>query len=203
MEINEIVAQVVQKVPEESRTAVEGMLKQVERSYAAMAEDVRIANSESKERRLKLRDAEQKLSEFETEVEKLKNDTTVSELTKQVESLKGFQSQVFKQNRDAFRAKIETYTKHPAFEKVAPILGIPKKDDKLDIDGMDDSAIQAGFSKLTEYEQLGVFDGQKQTRNTPVPKIEGGGEPNPIELAKSNPEAYAEYRKQKGLKPIR
>lgn len=204
MEINEIIANVLAKVPDESKTAVEGQLKQIERSYAAMVEDVRIANSESKDRRLKLRDVESKLSEYETEIEQLKNDTTVADLTKQVEGLKSFQSQIYKQNRDTFKNKVDTYSKNSTFEKVTPLLSIPVKDDKFDFDAMDDTAVKSGLEKLNEYEQLGIFETQTPHKPGMPPRVDQRKSSNDISgdelirLGKENPAEAARILTEKG-----
>ena len=184
---------------------VGSILVDIERHYSDNLDALKHANGESKERRIKLREYESQLSDYEAQVEMLKNDTKVKELEEQIGKLKGFQSEVFKQNREVFKTKFEKIKDHKNFEKIKDkIITIPEKDGKYDFDSIENDTINSMLEKVNEYESIGLFESKKidTPGGTPIAGESGsdgkytieGQEMTLAEIANRYPEKYKEIR---------
>lgn len=182
MIIKELLDQVRSQIGGEAAAKAESVLKNIERGVLDLQEDIKSANSESKERKIKIRELESQLTDKDAEIEGLKKKADTSEVKKEVESLREFKSRTLKAQRDSFTTKLETISKHPNFEKVKPFLSLPEpaKDGKYDLSKLEDTDLEVNMTELGKFEAAGLFgpvekqgvDGTPRTE-----KPEGGGKP--------------------------
>ena len=193
------VEKIASALTDEQKTQLGETLSSIKYNAQGLSDDVGTLLKETMNRKEKIRELENNVSVLSQEKEKLSNTDQVSELNKRIEELQGFKTQVFEEKKKGY---IDTYKKvkdHPDFEKLKDKILIPiEKDGKFTLDG-EDSQIISGLDKINEYQNLGLFQ-QKQTRQSYTPVIVDNGDVDPVQLAKENPEAYKEYRKQQGFK---
>ena len=193
------VEKIASTLTDEQKTQLGETLSSIRYNAQGLSDDVGTLLKETMSRKEKIRELESNVSILSQEKEKLSNTDQVSDLNKQIEELQGFKTQVFEEKKKGY---IDTYKKvkdHPDFEKLKDKILIPtEKDGVFTLDG-EDSQVVSGLNKINEYQGLGLF-GTKQTRQSFTPVIVDNGDVDPIKLARTNPEAYKEYRKTQGFK---
>ena len=170
MELQDIFEQISSKVDDDNKDKVGSLLKDVERRYNNLQDDVKSANSESKNRKLKIRELEEKLTDSEIKIEGLSNNTEFEEMKKQNENLKTFQKTVHEQERANYENNYNTFSKHASFEKIKDKIAVPEQDgDKTDFSKIDINEVIKSNQKFSEYSELGLFETKKnQTIHTPT-----------------------------------
>jgi len=200
LDIKEHLSKIRSEVGEEMASKIAANLNSIDIAYTDLSNNRKSID----EARVKYRDRSEELTkEIETlqgKVVALGNDETVSELTAKIEKLEGFQTQVFKENRAKFGQMFEGIQASPAFDKVKPYLELPEpKDDKYDFTNLSDEAINKNYNEGLKLQSLGLFETKPNVNIPPkaVPHgVVAGSEASMSELAKTNPEAYAEKRKE-------
>ncbi len=183
MNIKELLDQLRSQIGGEAAAKAESALKNIERGVLDLQEDISRVNTESKERKIKIRELESQLSEKDVEIEGLKKKTDTSEVEKEVASLKEFKSRTLKAQRDSFASKLETISKHPNFEKVKPFLSLPDpKDGKYDLSKMEDGDLEKNMGEIGKFEATGLFGEVKRQGVEGAPRSEQPGDPKPKEV---------------------
>ncbi len=182
MKIKELLDQVRSQIGDEAVTKVNSILKQIESGVTDLQEDISRVNSESKERKIKIRELESKISDKETELEDLKKKADTSALEQELKVLREFKTNTLKSQRDSFASKLQTISKHPNFEKVKGFFELPEpdKDGNYDLSKLEDGDLETNITELSKFETAGLFgkiekpnvDGNPRTE-----KPEGGGKP--------------------------
>ena len=190
----------------EESAKINSHLKELEVEYRDKLDTISSVNNESKTRKLKLREYEEKLAEREAELEKLKNDETVKNLKAENERLKKLESMVIQEKKQKLSAKLAQISAHPDFEKLKGTVELPEPvDGKWVVDSLEFPKVETILNKIDEYSNLGLFAvNQNRTGGNGqsfAPTLQGKyfGYDSPAELQQKDPERYKEYRKQRGL----
>jgi len=193
------VEKIASALTEEQKAQLGETLSSIKYNAQGLSDDVGTLLKETMSRKEKIRELENNVSILSQEKEKLSNTDQVSELNKRIEELQGFKTQVFEEKKKDYINTYKRVKDHPDFEKLKDKILIPtEKDGEFILDG-EDSQIIAGLDKISEYQNLGLFQ-QKQTRQSFTPIAGVNGDFDPVELAKTNPEAYDKWRIEQGFK---
>lgn len=159
MEIKEILAQIRAAAGEDAAPKISGLLQRVEAEFAAVTDDLKAANAESKERKLKLRDLQTQLEEATGKVTEYEAKVNNPETAQELASLKQFKSDVLKARRATFAADFAPVLKHANFEKAKEQFRLPKpaEDGTIDLSKIPDADIEHNLAKLAEYRAIGLF----------------------------------------------
>ena len=135
---------------------------------------------------------------------KLDDDTTVKTLTDENEKLKGFQTQIYKQNREKFSQSFDEIVEADSFDNIKSYLKIGElKDDKYDHSSLSDDDIVFNNNKIDEFRNLGLLETKTLTRqHVPPGKPPGGSLDKKIDiagLARKDPKAAAKILAEDGL----
>lgn len=178
MDIKVLIEQVRSQLDGEVVEKVNSVLKEIETGTIDVIDSLKAASSESKGRKIKIRELEEKVSDFEMQVETLSKDNDKTELLAENERLKTFKADVFKRQRESFKGKIDSVKTHANFERAAKLLKLPEpdKDGEYDFSNMQDSDFEFNIIKLSELDALDYFGGDTQkktvhgdkTNNAPV-----------------------------------
>ena len=144
--------------------------------HTSVVELLSNANSESKGRKLKLRETESKITDFEDEIERLKTANNTTELETEIKGLKEFKVGVIQQTRASMSQEFAKIVELPGFEKATPFLTLPamsddgksfKKDEagSFDFSGLSEDQIVSNQTELTKLHSLGVFEVQGDQNN--------------------------------------
>jgi predicted nucleic acid-binding Zn-ribbon protein len=117
MEIKEILAKIKAAVGEEITPKIEGLLKNIEAEFSSVTDDLKAANAESKERKLKLREMQTQLDEAGEKVKGLEGKANDPAQKQELDALKQFKADVLKVRRESFSGEFAKIAKHPNFEK--------------------------------------------------------------------------------------
>ena len=166
MAIKDLIAQVSAKLPDEVKSEVGSILKSIENEAEDLQSSLTAANSESKGRKIELRELKTKLDDVDVEKgslqkqieelnEKLKDPTKDKEL----EGLRNFKKQTIQKNRQSFIAAFDKIKEHPNFEKAQSKFVIPEKDgeDKLDWSKIEDTDMEKNMNVLNDLNDLEYF----------------------------------------------
>jgi hypothetical protein len=202
MDIKEVVQEIRTRLGEEELPKVETYLKEIERNFLSVVDDLKAANAESKSRKLKLRELQEQLENVQAEAEKLKDTSALDELKKENEQLKEFQKQIFNQNKEKFMKEFSEIAKHPAFEKIKDKIKLPEPDgENWKFESLTDEDVQYNLQKLNEYKELGIFETKQATKsnvNISPPTLPDNVDI--VELAKKDPEAARAWLDKKRKK---
>ena len=170
----ELFSQVREEVEKEAvdTAKVKTLLKGIESGYNEAVDNLRVANTESKKRREKIRDELQpKIEEQEDRILKLQKENNTETLQTELDELKKYKQTVLKQNKENFITKFSTITQHDNFEKAKDKFTLPEADGdgKYDVTKLDDEAIQKNCETLTFLESLDFF----KTTETKKPVTDG------------------------------
>lgn len=164
MDFKEIFAKIRAALGEEAAPKIEGLLKQVEAEVNSIADDLKAANAESKERKLKIRDLTGQIEDAGAKLKdaegKLNNPDQVKELT----DLKKFKADVLKKRKDGFADEFGKIVKLPQFEKAKDLFKLPKPNDagEFDFSKMSDEDIDHNLAKVAELQKIGFFGDDQQ-----------------------------------------
>ena len=180
MSVKDYVEQVRSKLTDEQLSEVGVVLKTIESEVLELNNSLAAANSESKDRKIKIRGLETKIEDFDIEkgnwekektgFEEKLNDTTMS---KENEDLKAFKTNILKSQRQKFILSFEEISKHENWESAKSLYNIPtEKDDKdkLKWDAITDEQMEININKFDEHSTLNLFG----ANNKPSPQARKG-----------------------------
>lgn len=188
MDLKEILAKIRAAAGEEITPKIEGFLKSIEAELSSLTDDLKAANAESKERKLKIRELTGQLEETSEKVKEYEGKANDPASKQELETLKQFKADVFKQRRAAFASDFAPVIKHPNFEKAKDQFKLPKPSEtgEYDFTKMADADIEHNLAKLSEYQAIGYFAAEQQPGPGGFngPRNSGGGnEPPAIKTA--------------------
>jgi chromosome segregation ATPase len=153
----------------EDTSKVETFLKAIESDYSKFevdlsdaTETIKHVNTESKGRKLKIRELEGNLEDKESEIELLKKSDKSEEVEGLRAKLKTFEdaeAEKVKAKGEAFIAKFDKLKDHADWDKAKDKFLVPKEEDgKYDWTKLDINEVAKNADKLAEYQSLGHFD---------------------------------------------
>lgn len=159
MDIKEIMAKIKAAAGEDVSPKIESFLRQIEAEFATVADDLKAANAESKERKLKLRELQTQLDEAGEKVKDYEGKVNDPALKQELETLRQFKGDVLKARRGTFSAEFGDVTKHANFDKAKEQFKLPKPTDagEYDFSKLSDADIEHNMAKLDEYRKIGYF----------------------------------------------
>jgi hypothetical protein len=214
VDFKEKIAKIREVIGEEKAAEVSPFLAEIQSEFISVSSDNQANIKESMGRKTKLREQADEISDLKAQVEKLGDDTALSELKKENEELKAFQTKVHGDTRKNFIAKIESYKDNEKFLEVRDNLAIKIKTEKVDgkdvfvfdPESMDAAEINHSLGKIMEYESLNVFGTNgNETVNSPGPDgiikkdVKKTGDVDMVELVKKDPAAAAKLLQEEGL----
>ncbi len=199
------IAEIRRELGEETATRLNPVLKEIEMDYKDKLETISTVNNESKTRKLKLREYEEKLLEKEEEVKRLSNDEEVKRIKAENERLRRLEEQVINEKKQKLSARLSQISEHTDFEKLKNTVKIPDPvEGKYLADTLKPDEVDTILGKIDEYSNLGLFavSGQRTGGNGQNFKVNKDekffGYADPVELQQKNPELYREWRKARG-----
>jgi len=155
MDIKALLAKIRQQIGDEAVAKVSSVLKEIETGVEDLADSLSTANTESKNRKIKIRELEGAKGDFEGQLETLKKENNSEEL----KTLREFKQNSLNSQRDNFSKEIEKISKHPNFVKAETLLKLPAPDAKgvRDFSKIADADLEFNMSKLSELNALDYF----------------------------------------------
>ena len=213
MKLNEKIAE-VRNVLGDDASKISHLLQDLESGFEGLSRDLKSANTEisrvnaeSAERRIKLREVNDLLTDKDDQIKKLSNNEEFNSLKEQNELLLGFKSKIIDERRTSLTKTLSNIAEHPDFEKLKSVTNLPEPSEEgFDLSKLDENEIMGIANKVNEYRGLGLFGEAKPNNKTPGQNFTGtkGDENNyfgyssPLELMKKDPEKYKEYARSKG-----
>lgn len=159
MDFSKKLSQVREQLDEENLSKVSATLKELEVATGSIADDLKAANGESRNRKVKLREAESKIQDLELKIGDLEKASDHSELTKELETLKAFKTSTLKHSRETFQTDFAKIAKHKNFVKAKDVFDLPKpdKDGNYDLKGLTDEQVEKNTAELLRLTQLEYF----------------------------------------------
>lgn len=159
MDVKQILSQIREAVGAEIEPKIKGFLSQLESGYNDLSDDLKAANAESKERKLKLRDLTAQHDEATAKLKDLETKTNDPKVADELTSLRTFKTETLKRQKDSLIADLGKIEKHPAYAKAKDLFKLPKpdKDGKVDLTKMSDDELEHNVGKLAELNKLGLF----------------------------------------------
>jgi len=213
--LKDITADVRKEITDEAvLNKVNPLLAQIEQLHLSTKDELTAVRDESVKTRTTLRKAEGEIVDLKVKVDTNGDDTELKEAQQKIVDLTTFQKQIFGEKKITLADKVKKYQTHESFETVKGNLGLLTKTEKdaegkdqivIDVDSMDDAAVNNSLGKFIEYENIEVF-GEKEpeidpvTKKPVIPKIQTPEDPDKIDRkqqAKDDPKAFAEYRKER------
>lgn len=164
---------------------INSLLAEADRMADDLIDNLKSANSESKNRKEKIRELQGELeskSEVITGLESKQNPN--EELQNEVTGLREFKSKWFNNEKSKFESQFSEISKHPKFEKAMQKFKLPEKDgDKWDLSKLKDEEFEHNINALNELNELDYFAGED--KQPPFSPGKGGffGEGKRSELA--------------------
>jgi len=142
---------------------VERAMKDIGRVVANLKDDIESVNKESKGRKLKIRDLEKDLETEkdnvvakESEMEKLKSDSSLDEVTKERDKYKTYYDSSLESNRTKFVTDYDLLKDHNDFGKLSETLVVPEGEEK-DWSTVSDDDIQKNRDAVQVARTYGLF----------------------------------------------
>jgi len=163
MDIKALLTQVRQQIGDEAVAKVSSVLKEIETGVEDLVDSLKAANSESKNRKTKIRELEDSKSDLEGQIETLKKETNADEL----KTLREFKQKSLTSQRQNLGKEIEKISKHPNFAKAEKLLKLPTADAKgvRDYSQMPDTDLEFNIAKLQELNDLDYFEQSDTTKS--------------------------------------
>lgn len=174
MAIKDLIEQVSSKLPDEVKSEVGSILKSIENEANDLQSSLTAANSESKSRKIELRELKGKFDDVDIEKssmqkqidelnEKLKDPTKDKEL----EGLRAFKKNTIQANRQSFINEFEKIKEHPRFEKAKQKFKLPEEeeDGKLKWDSIEDQDMEVNMNVLRDLKDLEYFAVEDKNKN--------------------------------------
>lgn len=177
MAIKDLIEQVRSKLTAEQVEAIGSVLKSLENEVIDLQNSLSAANAESKGRKLKLRELEEKLQDYE--IEKSEWQKKLDELDKRLKddskdaTIKELQAKLntfLTKEKNSFINSFESISKHPKFEKAKTKFVLPEqdKDGKYLWDKLDDKSWEQNINYLNELNELDYFESGHPKTPSPV-----------------------------------
>lgn len=184
MSIKESLEQVRSKLTEEQVADLGSVLKSIENEGNSLMSDLSAANAESKQRKLKIRELEEKMGDWDVEKamwEKKKaeyeekiNDPTLKAKLEEIETK---WKKFFGQQRNDFISKYDKISQNEKWDIAKDRFILPEeKDGKLDWENISDTDMEKNIAKLNELNELKYFGDDIK----PAPSVQKGGNVGPI-----------------------
>jgi predicted nucleic acid-binding Zn-ribbon protein len=187
MDVKEILAKIKAAAGEEIAPKIDGLLKSVEAEFATITDDLKAANAESKERKLKIRELTGQLEETGEKVKEYEGRVNDPALKQEFDALKQFKADVLKGRRESFAGEFAKITKHPNFEKAKEQFRLPKPTEsgEYDFTKAADADIEHNMQKMSEYQKIGFFGEEQPAGGSGfnLPRNQGGEQPPVIKSA--------------------
>jgi predicted nucleic acid-binding Zn-ribbon protein len=187
MDVKEILAKIKAAAGEEIAPKIDGLLKSVEAEFATITDDLKAANAESKERKLKIRELTGQLEETGEKVKEYEGRVNDPALKQEFDALKQFKADVLKGRRESFVGEFAKITKHPNFEKAKEQFRLPKPTEsgEYDFTKAADADIEHNMQKMSEYQKIGFFGEEQPAGGSGfnLPRNQGGEQPPVIKSA--------------------
>lgn len=181
--IGELLEELRTEIGGEAAAKVSGIISDIKSISAQTESDLKVANREAKERRIKLQEMETAADSNKTRIadleKQINDDTTKQEL----EGLRGFKADTLKRAKNGLLTQLESISKHANFEKAKPFLQLPEK-----LDEMTDDQVAHNVAELDKLNALSYFGEVQKSIKTDQSVIE-------------NPDGKSEFiEKVKGAK---
>lgn len=216
--LKDLTADVRKEITDEAvLNKVNPLLAQIEQLHLSTKDELTAVREESVKSRTTLRKAEGEIVDLKVKVDTNGDDTELKAAQQKIVDLTKFQKQIFGEKKVTLADKVKKYQSHKSFETVKGNLGLLTKTEKdaedkdqivIDVESMDDEAVNKSLGKFIEYENIKVF-GEVEPKIDPitkkpvVPKIAPVVDPDKVDLvdmAKNDPKKFAEYRKNERAK---
>ena len=182
-ELKVILERVRSQLPDEVMSKVSSDLKAIESGFMEVSDSARVASSEAKDRKLKLRDLQGQIENIEIERDEWKTkfesyDDT--ELKKERDIYKAKYQNFINNQKTAFLDFFEKASSTDQWGKVKDEYKIPEKDgdeykwDKLELDDFENN-----IAKMNYHNKLGLFEVQQQPPKANTGKVFFDGKPVP------------------------
>lgn len=137
--------------------------------------ELRVAQGESKDRRLALNEyrkqSDEKSQSFEDQIKELRDNNNSEELTAEVERLRGFEKETIESQRSNLKSFVERVKDHERFSKVSSRFKLPTNDDGIDFEGfanIEHEDLKHNLAQMKDLEDIEYFDSTQQTnKNLP------------------------------------
>ena len=148
------------------------ILKSIESEYNDTLDNLRVSNTESKNRKIKIRELEPQLEDLRDKVELMETNPDKTEMETKLKSLEEFKSGYLKTQRTTFVSELGKITQHPNWEKASGRFVLPetKEGEEMDINKLTDEQLESNIKNLADLHSLGYFD---SATGTPKPKLDG------------------------------
>jgi len=187
MDVKEILAKIRAAAGEEIAPKIDGLLGNIEAEFTNITDDLKAANAESKERKLKIRELTGQLEEAGEKVKEYEGKVNDPALKQEFDALKQFKADVLKGRRDSFAGEFAKIIKHPNFEKAKEQFKLPKPTEagEYDFSKSADADIEHNLAKMAEYQKIGFFGEEQPAGGTGfnLPRNQGGEQPPTIKSA--------------------
>jgi len=187
MDLDEVLEQLLNEIPEENRDKAEKLVGQLAGEWNGLIDDLKAANAESKERKLKIRELTGQLEEAGEKVKEYEGKVNDPALKQEFDALKQFKADVLKGRRDSFAGEFAKIIKHPNFEKAKEQFKLPKPTEagEYDFSKSADADIEHNLAKMAEYQKIGFFGEEQPAGGTGfnLPRNQGGEQPPTIKSA--------------------
>ena len=176
MAVKDYIAQVRAKLTDEQLSEVGSVLKSIENEAEELAASLSAANRESKERKIKLREMNEKIEIYELDLENWKKQADEfkqkidnPEYKDELEQLRSFKTSYFQKQRESFLKSWEQISQHPKFEKAKHKFVLPEEtEDGLAWDKLPDDAMEKNITVLNDLNELEYF-ATENGKPTPSP----------------------------------
>lgn len=175
MPIDEQVDQVRSQLPDEVKSKVGSVLETIRSEFADIEDRLSAANSESKKRKIKIRELEESREDLEATITQLNEkinsfDTTAIEQER--DQYKNKYTSMLDTQKGHFKIQFEKITKHPKFEHAKNEFDVPMSDDgEIDWEKLTNEQLEKNISALNHLNSLNYFDeAQGDPRNLTTSK---------------------------------
>ena len=142
----------------ERQDAVGRAIKDIDRVVADYKSDIESVNTESKTRKLKIRDLEGKLEKVNDENERLKSDNSLGDITEERDALKTFKESALGRYREDFISAHKSLKDHKDYDKIKGKLTIPDSDNgEVDWKKLSNEEVEKNQEVITVAKGYGLF----------------------------------------------
>ena len=182
-QLRSILDRVRSKIPDEALSEVSSDLKAIESGYLEVSDSAKVASSESKDRKLKLRELNDELENIKIERDDWKkkfDEYDDTDLKKERDTYKQKYQNFLEDQKSAFQDFFKKASSSDAWKRVADEYKIPDKEgDEYKWESLDPDALENNISKMNYHNKLGLFETQ-QVKPTPnTGKVFFDGKPVP------------------------
>lgn len=170
MSIKESIDQVRSQLPDEALSKVGAVLENIKAEVQETEDRLSAANTESKNRKIKLREYETKIEDYDVRVTELQGKVDSYDdtpLKAERDKYKEKYDKTIANQKQSFISTFEQIQTHPNFETAKPRFVIPEKDGKPDWESMEIEVLEKNLNALNDLNQLNYF----ATKDGPFPNV--------------------------------